>query len=245
MIKATYRNHQHYIDEGWSNEPKETFKSLLYILKEHISVNSVSVLDVGCAAGELLGFLSTEFKNCELVGVDVTQSLLDVGSRLLPDAQFTLASALELPETFSEKFDLVTSIGCMSIFNEVEIKTYWDNLYRVAKPGGLVVVLSPLNEFGVDAMIRHRKRSNGSLGSWETGWNIFSMETIEELVMDLGAKLELKRFQIPFNIPKRDDPIRTWTMQTQYRDLQLTNGLKIMIDHYFMIVHKPKRPLQP
>ncbi|QPO11198.1 class I SAM-dependent methyltransferase [Thalassospira sp. A40-3] len=241
MSNATYRNHQHYIDEGWSNEPKETFKSLLNILKKRIGEDCSSVLDVGCAAGELLGFLSTEFKECELVGVDVTQSLLDVGSRLLPEAQFTRASALELPASLFEKFDLVTSIGCMSIFNELEINVYWDNLYRVTKPGGLIVVLSPLNEFGVDAMIRHRKRPDGSPGSWETGWNIFSRETIEELVADLGARLELQRFQIPFDIPRREDPIRTWTMQTQYRDLQLTNGLKIMIDHYFMIVHKPQK----
>lgn len=239
MSKATYSNHQHYIDEGWSEEPKETFKSLLNILGKHTGTDPLSVLDVGCAAGELLGFLSTQFEHCDLVGVDVTQSLLDVGSRLLPEADFSLASALDLPQSFSGRFDLVTSIGCMSIFNELEILAYWHNLYRAAKPGGVIVVLSPLNEFGVDAMIRHRKRTGGSPGSWETGWNIFSCETISEIVNGLGANVEFERFQIPFSITKRDDPIRTWTMQTQDRDLQLTNGLKLMVDHYFMIVHKP------
>lgn len=238
MKEAKYKNHQHYIDEGWSSDPKESFKSLSRIIKKNKGSKDLSILDVGCAAGELLGFLSTEFENCRLVGVDITEGLLDTGARLLPEAEFSMASALKLPQSYSEQFDIVSSIGCMSIFNESEIYEFWENLVRVAKPGGLIVVLSPLNEFGVDCMVRHRKRSGSELGSWETGWNIFSQETVHEIVEKQGLEVEMERFRIPFDIAPRKDPVRTWTMGTEDNELQLTNGLKLLIDHYFMIAKK-------
>ncbi|WP_033068650.1 class I SAM-dependent methyltransferase [Thalassospira australica] len=238
MKEAAYRNHQHYINEGWSSEPKETFKSLARIIKRYSEHQDLNLLDVGCATGELLGFLSTEFECYRLVGADITQGLLDTGARLLPKAEFVLASALDLPESFAEQFDVVTSIGCMSIFNESEIESFWENLFAAVKPGGLVIVLSPLNEFGVDAMIRHRKRQEGEPGSWETGWNIFSQETISEIVANHSVDVKFERFRIPFAIERRDDPIRTWTMQTENKDLQLTNGLKLLIDHCFVVARK-------
>lgn len=236
MTDAAYRNHRHYIDEGWKPQPKESFKALKGIIEDYKGLSGLNVLDVGCATGEFLGYLSTQTTDSRFAGVDVTSDLLDTGRRLLPDTDFKLASALGLPEEFLGAFDVVCAIGCMSIFDENQIETFWDNMLGAAKPGGLVVVLSPLNEFGVDTMIRHKKRMSGHPPLWETGWNIFSQETIREILEIRGAKLELLRFQIPFDLEPQDDPVRTWTIRTEKRDRQLINGLKLLIDHYFMVV---------
>lgn len=236
MSDGAYRNHRHYIDEGWSREPKESFKALKALVEHSKGLAGLRVLDVGCATGELLGYLSSQMTDSQLVGVDVAPELIGTASRLLPHAQFALASALDLPAAFTGTFDVVCAIGCMSIFDETEIESFWDNILRVAKPDGLVIVLSPLNEFGVDAMVRHRKRQDGAAGPWETGWNIFSQATIRELVSSRGASLELQHFQIPINLEPRDDPVRTWTIRTEQRERQLVNGIKLLIDHYFMIV---------
>jgi SAM-dependent methyltransferase len=237
MSNAEYRNHAHYIAEGWSAEPKQTFKELLGIIRTE-APNASSILDVGCATGELLGFLSSQLPSAKCCGVDVTEDLLIAGRKNLPAAEFINASALDLPEHFTDHFDLTCAIGCMSIFDETQIEAFWSNLFRVTRSGGLIVVLSPLNEFGIDAMIRHRKRPNGAAASWETGWNIFSKETIGEIVRANGSTLELRRFQITMDLKPKDDPIRTWTIKTENRDRQLTNGLKLLVDHYFMIAKK-------
>jgi len=237
MSHAEYRNHAHYIAEGWSAEPKESFKELLGIIRTE-TPNPSSILDVGCATGELLGFLSSQFPSASCLGVDVTDDLLIAARNNLPAAEFVNASALDLPERLTGKFDLTCAIGCMSIFDESQIDAFWTNLFRATRPGGLIVVLSPLNEFGVDAMIRHRKRRNGRVAQWETGWNIFSKETVGEIVKANGSSLQLKHFQIQIDLMPKDDPIRTWTMKTENRDRQLTNGLKLLVDHYFMIARK-------
>jgi SAM-dependent methyltransferase len=236
MTDAAYRNHAHYISEGWNREPKELFKSLRAIAEREQLPAEPAILDVGCATGELLGYLSSIFPGGRYVGVDVTDDLLSEGRRLMPAAEFFKASALQLPAEFSGRFDLVASVGCMSIFNENEIDTYWENLLAAAKPGGLVVVMTLLNEYGVDAIIRHRKRAAGELGQWETGWNVFSIQTVQELLAARGQSARFERFDISMDLPQKPDPIRTWTMKTGTRDRQLTNGLKLLVDQYYSIV---------
>lgn len=236
MSQAIYKNHEHYIKEGWCKEPKESFKAFKDILAPRMNFNSLSVLDVGCATGELLNFLAGEIECPTLVGVDVAPELLDVGRRLLPSARFENASALNLTATLKTQFDLVCAFGCMSIFDETQIEPFWDNVLGVTKPGGYAVVFAPLNEFGVDTMIRHRKRMDDKIGVWETGWNIFSHETIREVIEARGASVEFVHFELPLRLDQNVDPVRTWTLATENRDLQLVNGLKLLIDHYFIVV---------
>lgn len=236
MTDAVYRNYGHYISEGWSREPKETFKWLADIIEAEFSIGRSAVLDVGCATGELLGFLSSRKLFERYVGVDVTTDLLDPARAALPQAEFVQASALDLPAEFDGRFDLVAAMGCMSIFDESQIDRFWANLFRVVKTPGLIVVLAPLNEFDVDVMIRHRKYDADGPRAWETGWNIHSERGIRAIVERHGAVLETRRFQIPFDLPRREDLARTWTMRTEHRERQTTNGLKLLIDHYFMIV---------
>ncbi len=236
--KAAYANHGHYIAEGWRAEPKESFKALAALLEARGLGPGAALLDVGCATGELLGYLATRFEGARLVGVDVAEELVATARRLLPEAEFAHASALDLPSAYAGIFDAVTALGCMSIFDEDEVEAFWDNLFRAARPGGLIVAFSPLNEHGIDTVIRHRKRIGGRVGPWEAGWNVFSTETVAELVAERGGTLELERFELPIDLAPREDPVRTWTMRTEARERQLTNGLKLLIDHYFMIVRR-------
>lgn len=238
MAKPIYKNHAWYIESGWAVEPRERFKAALTHIKQAVGLRDLNVLDVGCATGELLGFLSDSLVDANLVGVDYSEDLLVEGRRLLPSAEFRFASATRLPEDMTASFDVVTSIGVMSIFDAESIESYWDNLLRVCRSGGVVVVLAPLNEYGVDVMVQHRKRMANREPKWETGWNVFSVETIKEIVEARGQKVEFSSFQIPFAIERSSDPVRTWTVNMGDNDFQLTNGLKLLINHEFMVVRK-------
>lgn len=240
MTDAQYRNFGHYIGEGWSAEPKQSFVNLgAHLEAARGGAPAGELLDIGCATGELMGYLGARFPALRCTGADLFDELLDQGRRNLPAATFVKASALALPAEWSAKFDIVTAIGVASVFDETEIEAFWRNLISAARPGGTIAVLSPLNEFGVDMIIRHRKRRGGAPLAWETGWNVFAIDTITEIVESLGATLRIERFRFEGELAPRADPVRTWTMATATDPKQLTNGLKLLVDHYFMIARTP------
>lgn len=239
MSDAAYRNYRHYIQEGWAKEPKESFKALArHLSAERGSAPSGRLLDIGCATGELVAFLASRFGALQCTGIDVFDDLLERARTLVPGVEFTNASALDLPAAWRGRFDIVTAVGVASVFDEHDIERFWTNVLDVLAPDGVALVLSPLNEYGVDAVIRHRKRAAGRPLGWETGWNVFSTETIAEVVAARGGRLRLARFRFEQRLEPKPDPVRTWTLATERDPWQLTNGIKLLIDHYFMIVRK-------
>lgn len=239
MSDARYRNFGHYIGEGWSREPKQTFVALgEHLVAERGGDPSGELLDIGCATGELIGYLYSRFPEITPTGIDVFDELIEKARANVPAANFVKASALDLPSSFANRFDVVTAVGVASVFDEEQIAIFWRSLLNAAKPGGTVAVLSPLNEFGVDTVIRHRKRRDGAPLAWETGWNVYAIETIKEIVASLGASVRIERFHFKGRLDPKPDPVRTWTMSTEKDAEQLTNGLKLLVDHYFMIARK-------
>jgi trans-aconitate methyltransferase len=238
-LTSDYRNYDHYIKEGWLNGPKESAKRLADLMLKHQARSAGQALDVGCATGELMAYLNARFPDLSFTGADVFDELLETGRRLLPSAQFVNASILQPPASFFERFDVVTAIGVMSIFDEEQLTLFWKNLLDSTKVGGWIAVLSPLNEYGIDAIIRHRKRRDGQVLPWESGWNVFSIETIREVLEKLGQHdVNFERFVFePVLLPK-PDRIRTWTLPTRDHPHQLTNGLKLLVDHYFITLQK-------
>ena len=241
MSDAGYRNFGHYIGEGWSQEPKQSFVALAKHLIEERGAVAGELLDIGCATGELIGYLGSQFPNLRSTGVDIFDELLTQARQNLPSVNFVKASALDLPAAFADRFDIVTAVGVASVFDDSDIERFWRSLLQAARPGGTVAVLSPLNEYGVDAVIRHRKRRDGVPLAWETVWNVFAIDTIQTIVRDLGASLRIERFAFEGVLERRPDPVRTWTLATAENPQQLTNGLKLLVDHYFMLARKPAR----
>lgn len=239
---SEYRNAGHYLREGWSATPKPTFAEAVRRIEAARPPDGGTLLDVGCATGEFLHLVGTRFPRLRPTGVDIQVELLAEATRRLPEVEFRRASALELPREFDGSFDVVTAFGVLSIFDDLQLEIFWENLLRVARPGGLVLVLGPLNGYGVDCMIRHRKRVGGALGGWEGGWNIHSRVSIEELLARLGLEARITPFEPPLDLAPREDPVRTWTLETSRRERQLTNGLQLLIDLYFIEVEIPIDP---
>lgn len=238
-LDSEYRNFDHYIKEGWLAQPKESAKSLATLIAQHQRHPAGRLLDIGCATGELMSYLSARFPDLSLTGTDVFDELLETGRRLLPTASFEKASVLELPDSFHQRFDFVTAIGVMSIFDEHQLELFWKNILDATKPGGFIAVLSPLNEYGIDAVIRHRKRQDGAVGEWEAGWNVFSVETVREVLSRHGQEqVNIERFVFKPTLLPREDRIRTWTLPTRDNPHQLTNGLKLLVDHFFITLTK-------
>ncbi len=221
----------HYIHEGWSKEPKFTF---LRIRDEvtALRVPMPKILDVGCATGELVSFLASEIAGGTFTGIDISPKSIKRAQELLPHHQFSESNILDLPDSWNESFDIITAVGVLTFFAGEDLEKFWNKALKLLKPKGSVVVLGPLNEFGIDMDLKHRKWVAGSRLDWETGWSIPSIQTIEKILLEKFFNFKILPFAPMLDLNQKEDPIRTWTVPYGENSRQLTNGLKLLVDNY-------------
>jgi len=228
-VKA--EDYGHYMQDGWHKEPKRIFVHLGNLIEASIEPGPVRLLDVGCATGEFIDYIGSRFPSIETTGVDVVDEFIFTARQHAPAATFVKASALELPKEFDGRFDYVCATGVIEIFGLSDARVMMDNLLRCVRKGGRVYLLSPFNEFGMDLNCSHRKRIGGRVTEWDSRNNIYSFETIREL-LDGRGEMFAHRFDIGMELPRRDDPQRTWTVPFVNNPYQLMNGLKLLMDLY-------------
>lgn len=233
-MKPVYRNYGHYIQDGWSRTPKKYFIDIADLLEKAVVPQDCEVLDIGCATGNFLGYIHERFPKATLVGVDVFDELLETGRQLAPYAQFKKASVFDVASVVGRRFDVVTALGVLPLFSADQLESFFDNVFRCLKPNGRAIIMSPFNEFGVDVMTTHRKHINGRPGSWETAWNVYALETITDIVKGSCESFQFSPFQLDRKLEQGLDPGRTWTHPTEQNPHQLMNGLKLLIDLYFL-----------
>ncbi|UTJ07065.1 bifunctional demethylmenaquinone methyltransferase/2-methoxy-6-polyprenyl-1,4-benzoquinol methylase UbiE [Arcobacter roscoffensis] len=124
------------IDKSWRNKAcNKTFE--LYNQKE-----IEKVVDVACGTGDMIMFWkqiakenSITLKN--IIGIDPSVGMMDVGKKKLPDVEFIEAFATDMPLE-DESTDIISiSYG---IRNVVERQEAFDEFARALKKGGLVVI---------------------------------------------------------------------------------------------------------
>ncbi|MBT2400812.1 class I SAM-dependent methyltransferase [Streptomyces sp. ISL-100] len=97
-----------------------------------------SVLDIGCGTGVLLDLVAQRWPQARLRGVDPAQRMIDVAGRRLPQAELAVATAERLPVP-DASVDLVLSTTSFNHWSDH--RAALREAARVARPGGLVVVV--------------------------------------------------------------------------------------------------------
>ena len=229
---------QIYLNENRYNKPKESFKEIAKILHQKLHTKEdILFLDVGCATGEFIWFNSSQFPKARFFGLEINPEIIQAAKSKMPKFEFVVGSILDDNIFKKESFDVITCAGVLSIFDD-QTKPI-KNLISWLKPGGHLVIYTIINEDPVDLITRYRNVSN-SLEPWESGWNIFSKKTFENIFtsIDPNLKCEWKKFKLPFALPKRDDPMRTWTISTENDPFQLINGACQLINGAILYVQK-------
>ncbi len=122
-------------DKKWRKTAiKETFKN--------INKNKIKILDVACGTGDMIrNFLkySKELdKNIDIKGLDPSHEMLKKAKEKLPNIDFILSYATNIPLK-DNSVDIVSiSFG---IRNVLEIQKAIDEFYRILTPGGLLLIL--------------------------------------------------------------------------------------------------------
>lgn len=226
-----------YLNEDRSAEPKEIFKFVRDAIAADERGPGTKLCDVGCATGEFLDFLSRCFSDFSLYGLDVSAPMIADASKRFPKISFRVASAID-PSAFTEpEYDVTTSIGVLSCFDAEDAETMIRNLVACTRDGGSVFLSSKFNPDPVDVLMRYRRAGQDAAEQWETGWNIYSQSTVDGLLASSQRDLSWswKPFRLPFALPKRDDPMRAWTMETAEDPNQQINGACQLL--YFDLLH--------
>jgi ubiquinone/menaquinone biosynthesis C-methylase UbiE len=118
-------------------------RSLLALLKRYkfTLLTEKKILDVGCGSGtHLRRFLDYGASPTNLSGIDLLPSRIKQAQCLQPDIDWHVGSAHQLPYA-NATFDLVTSfVVFSSILDESLRQQIADEMWRVRKPGGLILV---------------------------------------------------------------------------------------------------------
>lgn len=234
-LKVQRTHDAFYLDENRYNEPKEMFKFIAAnAFDQNEKSSSLSVCDFGCAAGEFLFYLRSVLPKASLEGVDVMPSLLEKAAKFVPSAKLREGSVLDGDCKAESQYDKSFLIGVHSIFDEFE--TCFGNLVKWTKPGGSVYIVGMFNPLPVDVLIKYKESKNYENDVYESGWNIFSQQSVSGF---LGKNKKVKsssfkKFEITIDLPRQEDPLRSWTLR-DYRDSRwIINGLCILQPHYLL-----------
>jgi SAM-dependent methyltransferase len=97
-------------------------------------------LDFGCSSGRVVRVLQAAYPDAQWHGVDPTAGAIAWARAHLPDIEFE-QSPQEPPLDYpDETFDFVVAISIWSHFGEVAAVHWLDEMHRIVRPGGLLVL---------------------------------------------------------------------------------------------------------
>jgi SAM-dependent methyltransferase len=219
-----------YLDGKDIERPKEIFRFLADIIASLEIDAPLRVLDAGGAGGAYLHYLQSRFPTYQLTGMDVSKALVESALNNVSGCDFYVGSVLD-PDVFSgREYDVVNCSGVLSIFDDIELPLV--NLLSCVSNGGSLIVNTIINDDPIDVVMRYRRTDGEAEKQWETGWNIFSKQTIERVLEAYDGTLRWSwhSFELPFALEKREDTMRTWTINTEDNPHQLVNGACLLVN---------------
>lgn len=166
-----HRDHQ--ADDWWIQGTNK----FLSLLPEH-----GAVLDVGCGSGvKSKYFLERGFS---VVGIDLSQKLLDIAKRENPKADFRHISMTEL-EKVSELFDGVFSQASLLHIPKKQAGMVVQKMVDRTKPGGLLyIAVKEICEGNPDERI---EKENDYGYEYERFFSYYTIPELEKYLTDAGA----------------------------------------------------------
>ena len=229
-----------YVQEDRYDSPKEYFKVLFRMADAAGALATGSrVLDVGCATGEFLYFLSQTKSDVRYAGIDIHEEFRNKAASRVPGVDFRLGSILDAESVEPASFDTVFVLGVLSIFHD--FRPALRNVLSWCRPGGHVYVFGLVNPYPVDVWTTYRRAEDLDEGEVETGWNSVSRVSFSRFLdEEIGVgRHSFTPFEMPFDLPPHaDDPIRSWTFRDANGRCILTNGLGLLQNLEILEIHR-------
>jgi trans-aconitate methyltransferase len=196
-----------------------------------------SILDVGCANGAFLHYCSSTFPSARLVGIDSVESLILEAATNVPSARAFVADINSNQcDLGRDRFDLIHMAGVLCIFDDPEQAIV--NCLAALSGGGVLVLFGSFNRYPIDMLMRYRTSKSEKSEEWQTGSNVFSRNTIENIVEKSGfrATVEWHDFVLPQRLERGGDVMRAWTDRLESGRQIHVNGAMQLLDMQFAII---------
>lgn len=225
-----------YLKENRKYNPKEYFKFIVGYVSGYINtIKTPSILDIGCATGDFLYYVSTLYSEAELSGLDAMEELLEHAKKEVSGAKFYLGDIfnnLNLPE---RQFDLVFMSGVNDIYDTFE--PWINNILKLTS--GRAYVFGIFNPEDVDVLVK--TRHSGDSTSFKPGWNLFSKKSISIYLDSLNIEHKFINWDINIDIEKNiNEPLRSWTFKDNDGKRLIINGTQLIHRFYLLEIIKNK-----
>ena len=218
-----------YLNEDRADQPKEIFKMFRDVIGRQNTNKKCRALDVGCATGEFIRYLRSQFPKWQYSGMDISDVMIERASMVDIGTKYFVGD-INAPLFHNQIYDIITCSGVVGFFDDLTLPL--TNLLSFAQAGSTVLVTIDTTREDIDVIMRYR-RSTDLDCPWEGGWNQFSRKTIERILKQLPYILNISwnPFKMPFAIEKRPhDPMRTWTVDFENDPFQTINGANQIVD---------------
>ena len=226
-----------YLDTKRFQKPKEIFKHSIDILNKLNFKKKKSLVDICCANGEFLYLLKKKFKNWDFTGIDICKEYIEVAKshNELIDIKFIHKNFMSI----NTKWDIVFMHG--SLQTQKDFEPWINKLLKIVNKNGYIFITSYFNPYDVDMKIEFCDNSNDmTKGIWRSDYNFHSQFSVSKFLKKKCKSF--KFFKIPMNVEikrsKKMPHINSWTLKDIKGNNILTNGMKLILDDYLLLIKK-------
>lgn len=185
------------------------------------SSGPVRVLDVGCANGSFVHYLSECHPAAVCIGVDALPQLVEDAARNVPTGTFAVGDIREAASMPTGPFSLVTMLTLHSHFDRLD--DILDNVMSLVEIGGRALIFGLFNRSAADVLVR--VRVVGDVAGWQPGWNIHSRQTVDDLLGSRGFTAVYHDYEPPQDwVERHGDPLGTRRVEIDGRAAMINDA---------------------
>lgn len=223
-----------------NSQVKETFKFTGKLALEFFERQPGTSLDVGCANGALTQHLAGLFPKTVFTGIDTTPQFIEVANNLkLKNSKFIAEDVEKYAQNSQEKFDLVTCIGTLSMFENPSASI--KQLIGLTKfTGGLLIIETNFNFSDYDVRIEYRKATKEKVEEYSYGLDSMSVGLISSELDAIGVKYHFRRMPFYIEIPRVPESLiprwHTINHPVNEGEKLLINDLGMYMEQSFLVI---------
>ena len=204
--------------------------------------DKIDILDLGCASGDLVIFLSKKFSNSKITGIDTDVKNINFGKKKIKsrklEKRINLLNYNFTKFPTNKKFDLIIASGFLCFFDD--FKKPLNKMIKLLKnKNSKIIIFGDFNSSGIDKIVKFRNVNNKKINYWLEGLTSFSIKTLQDYL----TKKKYKLYKTKFNLPKdigsfNNNPIRSISRILKGYGRIIFNRVNLIFEFHTLTISK-------